>query len=146
MPFKEPVDTDLAKLRASAGPYPLEALYFVQTGFSHASKSLLKKHNHGHQDGTNQLSQDDRHLSGQQLCFGLLEFAIDQYGMLAPVVLRHWNVQRTDDFGRIVFALIDIGVFRKSPSDSIDDFRSVYDFGEVFSRDVLRRKILESRG
>ncbi len=146
MPSKDPVDADLAKLKASAGPYPLEALHFVQTGFSHASKTLLKKHQQVNQEGTSQLSQDDRHLSGQQLCFGLLDFAIDQYGMLAPVVLRHWNVQRTDDFGRIVFALIDLGVFRKSPTDSIEDFRSVYDFGEVFSTDVLRRKLLESRG
>ena len=140
------VDADLATLRARAGPYPLEALQFVRTGFSHASKSLLKKRAHGAREGENHLSQDDRHLSGQQLCFGLLDFAIDQYGMLAPVVLRHWNVQRTDDFGRIVFVLIDLGRFRKSPTDSLEDFRSVYDFGEVFAPDVLRRKLLESRG
>ncbi len=146
MPSQEPLDADLAKLKASAGAYPIEALHFVQSGFSHAAKSVQKRHQQLAQEGVGQLAQDDRHLSGQQLCFGLLDYAIDQYGMLAPVVLRRWNVQRTDDFGRIVFGLIELGVLRKSPTDSIDDFRSVYEFDEVFATDVLRRKLLESRG
>lgn len=66
--------------------------------------------------------------------------------MMAPLVLQRWNVQRTDDFGRIVFTLIELGFFRKSPNDSIDDFRSVYDFAEVFSQDRLRKHIMGNRG
>jgi uncharacterized repeat protein (TIGR04138 family) len=52
-------------------------------------------------------------------------------------VLAGWNVRRTDDFGRIVFAMIDAGLFSKSSRDSIDDFRGVFDFQEAFSRDRL---------
>lgn len=129
---------DLATIRAAAGPYPVQALHFVQTGFGHTAKAALSD--------PSQLSPDDRHLSGQQLCMGLLEFAIEQYGMMAPVVLQRWNVQRTDDFGRIVFTLIDLGIFRKSPNDSIEDFRSVYDFAEVFAQDRLRKHIMGNKG
>ncbi len=138
MPSKEKPELDLATIRAAAGPYPVQALHFVETGFGHAAKSALSD--------PSQLSTDDRHLSGQQLCMGLLEFAIEQYGMMAPVVLQRWNVQRTDDFGRIVFTLIDLGIFRKSPNDSIEDFRSVYDFAEVFAQDRLRKHIMGNKG
>jgi len=134
MPSKESREPDLASIKAAAGPYPLEALRFVQTGFGHTAKSSPPD--------SSTLVGDDQHLSGQQLCMGLADFAIDQYGMMAPVVLNRWNVQRTDDFGRIVFALIELGFFRKSPNDSIEDFRSVYDFAEVFSQDRMRKHII----
>ena len=137
MPSKEKRDQLLAHHKLAKGPYPYEALTFVHAGFGHASKSALS--------AGGQLATDDRHLSGQQLCLGLMEFAIDQYGMMAPVVIKRWNVQRTDDFGQIVFALIELGALSKSPNDSIEDFRSVFDFAEVFSQDRLRKHILGSR-
>ncbi len=139
MPTKVGMQQNRDQTNRPPCPYPVAALNFVQAGFGHASKSALP-------DSSSQLSTDDRHLSGQQLCLGLLEFAIEQYGMMAPVVLQRWNVQRTDDFGRIVFTLIDLGVFRKSPNDSIDDFRSVYDFAEVFAQDRLRKQISATKG
>jgi len=46
-------------------------------------------------------------------------------------------VHRTDDFGRMVFAMIDAGLLTKTPQDSFEDFRGVFDFGEAFSRDRL---------
>ena len=56
---------------------------------------------------------------------------------MAPAVLKHWNVKRTDDFGRIVFAMVDAGLMTKTPDDSIEDFRGVFDFTEAFSREAL---------
>ncbi|MSQ90136.1 MAG: hypothetical protein EXS01_01915 [Phycisphaerales bacterium] len=135
---KDKHEGDGASLRIAAGAYPIAALQFVQNGFGRASEAGLVE--------TSQLSIDERHISGQQLCFGLLEYAIEQYGLMAPVVLHRWNVQRTDDFGRIVFALIELGVLRKSPTDSIDDFRSVFDFDEVFSPQRLRKQVLGTNG
>ena len=86
----------------------------------------------------------DRHISGQQLCLGLRDFAIQQYGYLAPLVLGHWNVHRTDDFGRIVFLLVDLGMMSKRPTDHIDDFRAVYDFGEAFGESELLSQIVSA--
>jgi uncharacterized repeat protein (TIGR04138 family) len=75
-----------------------------------------------------------RHVPGQELCQGLKELAIERFGPLAPVVFRHWGVTCTEDFGRIVFKLIDAELMGKTESDSIDDFRDVYDFEDVFDR------------
>jgi len=119
-------------LRA-AGPYPIEAINFVREGLSF---TVSQRH-----ANPEELSDADRHITGQQLCFGLRDFAIEQYGMLAPAVLRHWHIARTDDFGRIVFALIDAGVMSKTADDTIDDFRAVYDFDEAFVRSELRMRI-----
>lgn len=64
---------------------------------------------------------------------GLRDYAIRQYGLLARTVLTHWNVRRTEDFGRIVFAMVQAGELRKSDDDSPGDFREVYDFDEAFA-------------
>ena len=87
------------------------------------------------------MPEADRHISGQELCIGLRDLAIDKYGLLAPIVLEHWNVRRTNDFGRIVFAMIDAGLMTRNNDDTMDDFRAVYDFDEAFSRDTLLARI-----
>ena len=43
--------------------------------------------------------------------------------------MRHWT------FGEVVYNLIDIGMMRKSDSDSKEDFAEVYDFDRVFVDD-----------
>lgn len=103
--------------------YPLEALEFVQRGLSY---TVNKTH------GPIDESKSSRHVSGQQLCEGLREYALMQWGMLAGTVLRRWNLNTTYDFGRIVFGLIDAGYMQRTESDTIEDFRDVYDFKQTF--------------
>lgn len=116
-----------------AGPYPLDAFQFVRDGLNYTARRVHDDYAH--------LPDHDRHICGQQLCIGLRDFAIDCFGMLAPEVLRHWNIERTDDFGRIVFAMIDVGLFSKTNDDTIEDFRAVYDFEEAFSTHELARSM-----
>ncbi len=47
-------------------------------------------------------------------------------------MLDHWGVRSTDDIGRIVFVLIDIGLLTPDGSDRVEDFDSVFDFEEAF--------------
>jgi uncharacterized repeat protein (TIGR04138 family) len=122
---KEP---DWSKILNAAGPYPIEAFTFVREGLTFTAQQIHR---------SQAAAEPDRHISGQQLCMGLRDFAIQQYGLLAPIVLRHWHVRRTDDFGRIVFAMIAEGLMSKSSDDTLEDFRMVYDFDEAFSRDQL---------
>lgn len=129
----EPKAIDWQRLRSAAGPYPIEAFQFVREGLGHVA-------NHVHPD-PEAMPETGRHISGQQLCLGLRDYAIEQYGLLAPVVLRHWHVRRTDDFGRIVFAMIAEGLMSKTDDDTMDDFRSVYDFDEAFSAPELTARI-----
>ena len=116
-----------------ATPYPIEAFAFVRDGLDFTVR-------HVHEDPKS-LSNDDRHISGQQLCLGLRESAIEKYGLLAPIVLEQWNIGRTSDFGRIVFAMIEAGQMSRTSSDTLEDFQAVYDFKEAFSRPALVDRI-----
>jgi uncharacterized repeat protein (TIGR04138 family) len=50
-------------------------------------------------------------------------------------VFNFWGVQTTEDFGHIVFNLVEKGLLSKTPEDSLEDFRDVYDFKKVFEED-----------
>jgi len=76
----------------------------------------------------------NRHITGRDLCWGLRDFALKRWGMLARVVLESWNVRSTADFGRIVFGFIDLDMMRKQPDDRVEDFEEVYDFREAFDQ------------
>ena len=75
---------------------------------------------------------DSRHVSGQQLCTGMRDLAVRRWGLLAGTVLRRWGIRSTLDFGRIVYALIDAGMMSRTPDDSLDDFKAVFDFSAAF--------------
>ena len=70
----------------------------------------------------------ERHLTGQELCEAIRVYALDQFGYMAKCVLNHWGVERTRDFGEIVYNLIEIGQMRKTPEDRREDFDQVFDF------------------
>ncbi|MCG2712496.1 MAG: hypothetical protein L6416_09275 [Candidatus Omnitrophica bacterium] len=74
----------------------------------------------------------DGHVSGQELAHGIKDFAIREYGRMARAVFEHWGVKTTEDFGHIVFNMVESGVLGKTESDSIDDFKEVFDFKKEF--------------
>ena len=71
-----------------------------------------------------------RHVSGAELAWACRDFAREQFGLLAPHVLAHWGITRTEDFGRIVFTLVEVGLLVTQPGDQEGDFEGVYDFAE----------------
>ncbi len=73
-----------------------------------------------------------RHVTGQEFCEGIRKYAMDQFGPLAHTVLEYWGIKQTLDFGKLVFALVDVGLMRKTEEDSLDDFKNVYDFKTAF--------------
>lgn len=81
--------------------------------------------------------EEERHVTGGELCRAIQRYAIDQYGLLAQSVLNHWGVRTTGDFGEIVFNLIDIGQMRKTDNDRREDFNDVYSFDEAFCRQAV---------
>ena len=68
-----------------------------------------------------------RHLTGQELCQAASDYARLQYGLLAKAVLNSIGIFITDDIGEIVYNLIEIGQMRKTPTDSKEDFKNVFD-------------------
>lgn len=122
----KPSDTEqrkrLEEIVEEVGVYPIEAYEFVRQGLSFTVSRL-----HGNSD-----PDEPRHVSGQDLSAGLRDYAIQNWGMLARTVLERWNITSTFDFGRIVFAMIAAGWMHKTDSDTIEDFRNVYDFKTAF--------------
>jgi uncharacterized repeat protein (TIGR04138 family) len=80
-------------------------------------------------------SEPERHVSGQELCEAIREFALEQYGYMAKTVLNNWGIHGTGDFGEIVFNLIRIEQMRKTPQDKREDFDNVYDFDVAFQQE-----------
>ena len=73
-----------------------------------------------------------RHVSGGELLEGIREFALEQFGPMAATVLEEWGIRRCEDFGEIVFNLIEQKILSRTDSDSRDDFKGGYDFAAAF--------------
>lgn len=84
------------------------------------------------------------HVTGKELLEGLRDLAIEQYGPMAKTVLFHWGITRTDDIGNIVFNLIDKKILSKTDEDSLQDFKDIYDFSDVFGKVWESNPIKES--
>ncbi len=81
------------------------------------------------------VDEDSAHISGKELLDGIRQLALDKYGLLAQSVFRYWGVENTEDFGRIVFDLVERGEMRKTERDQLSDFVELYDFHKTFNED-----------
>lgn len=128
MPPEEEAEYEktLQEVIREVGTYPAEAYHFVQSGLTYTVQ---------HIHGDKALPTQNRHVSGQQLCEGLRDYALSQWGLLARTVLARWNITSTYDFGRIVFAMVENDLMQKTDDDDIEDFRNVFDFRTAFEAD-----------
>jgi uncharacterized repeat protein (TIGR04138 family) len=51
---------------------------------------------------------------------------------MAFTLFEEWGVHKTEDFGEIVFNMIQAQALRKTEEDKIEDFAGVFDFHEAF--------------
>ena len=124
--------TKLFAAAAADERYPIEAYEFLCHALAYTQKALDRMP----RPGESPEEALDKHVTGQELCDGIREFAIDQFGPMAYVVFSCWGIRRTDDFGNMVYHLIDSGVWYRSPSDRREDFHDRYDFERVFRNEV----------
>lgn len=124
-------DHPLADLLIKDRRYKFDAYLFVFEALKFAHEELGMGNT---MDIEEEEDDANRHLTGQQLCEAIREYAHQEFGYLAQEVLRHWGVTTTGDFGEIVFNLIEIKEMRKTPEDRREDFDDVYDFDEAFNR------------
>jgi uncharacterized repeat protein (TIGR04138 family) len=117
----------LAELLRRDRRYHRDAYFFVFEALRFAQEQLGLG---GLPKGESAEAEEERHISGQQLCEAIRQYAIQQYGMLAKNVLNEWGVHATSDFGEIVFNLIDIGQMKKTQNDRREDFDKVFDFDD----------------
>ena len=76
-----------------------------------------------------------RHITGKELAEACRDLALQRFGVLARMVLEHWGLKSTADFGHVVFTLVDLELLLSQASDTRDDFANVFEFKDAFDRD-----------
>lgn len=119
-------DTTLELILAKDSRYQRDAYFFVKDALDHTQKLVLKE-NRG----------ELRHVTGQELLGGIREYALAQFGPMTKMVFAEWGIQRCEDFGEIVFNMVEIGLLGKTDEDRREDFAHGYDFDEAFRKPFL---------
>ena len=109
--------------------YDRKAYTFIRQGLDHTVKEIRKK--------DAEKAQRSRHVTGPELLDGLRLYALEQYGPLTMTVLNAWGVKRCQDFGELVFNLIEYNVFSKTENDKREDFADIYTFEDAFVKPFL---------
>jgi len=72
------------------------------------------------------------HVNAAELLEGFRHHALRQFGPMSVTVLDYWGVRNCEDVGHMVFNLVQAGVFGKTEEDTLDAFRTGYDFELAF--------------
>jgi len=118
----------IRKIVAADERYQFDAYLFVQDAIDYTQKSLGRH------------KQGQKHVSGKELLDGIRDYALDKFGPMTPTVLAEWGIRSCEDFGEIVFNLIQHEQATQSQSDSRDDFKGGYNFHEAFRKPFLPTK------
>jgi len=108
----------LVKLINRDKRYGPESYSFVMAALDFTRKNLKRK----------------GHVTGQELLEGIREYALEEFGPMARTVLGHWGITTTNDFGEIVFNMLNTGLLGKTEQDSKDDFNNRFDFKAAFDK------------
>lgn len=103
--------------------YDPDAYLFVREALDYTAK-MLKRPTEG----------PKRHISGQELLEGIRMYAIQEFGPMTLTVFKTWGLHGTEDFGEIVFNLVESKTLGKTKEDTKEDFAGGYDFQEAFAR------------
>ncbi|HET6203805.1 MAG TPA: Minf_1886 family protein [Planctomycetota bacterium] len=118
----EDFEARLRRLRRRDPRYPPIAYAFVLEALEHTIRSTGREGAKG----------EERHVSGRELLAGIRGYAAQEFGPLARAVLDSWSIRRTEDFGEIVFNLVEEKLLSRREEDSKADFAGGFDFGEAF--------------
>jgi len=126
MIHKQSYDEVLDTILAADSRFHRDAYHFVREGLDYTQQSISKQ-----EDGT------VRHISGQELLGGMRAHALEQYGPMALLVLNEWGLTRGEDFGEIVFNMVEHELLAKTDEDTRTDFAGGYSFDEAFRQPFL---------
>jgi len=108
------IDPELSKateeLRLTYPNYTLESYQFVSNA---VSCTIAKLASH-------------RHISAAELLAGIRDYAREQYGAVAPLVMDQLGLRTARNVGEVVYLLISVKLLAASPEDSPDDFNVAF--------------------
>ncbi len=114
----------IAQLRRRDRRYARNAYYFVLDALDYTLVHY----------GKDKLTGEDRHVGAKELLNGIRDLAAAQFGAMASFVFQQWGARASEDFGEIVFNMIDAGLLSRRPEDSRLDFAGGCDFDMVFEQ------------
>jgi uncharacterized repeat protein (TIGR04138 family) len=115
--------------------YMYEAYEFVFEALKFTQKAL----NRVPREGTSGDPGPQYHVSGRELVEGIRDYALHEFGLMARVVFRLWGIKATDDFGEIVFNLVEASLMSKTDEDTRRDFHNVFDLDQALLGDYQIR-------
>jgi uncharacterized repeat protein (TIGR04138 family) len=117
----------LVKVVESDPRFAYEAYLFVFEALKHTQK-LLGREVREQESGP---PGPEHHVTGRELVEGIRDLALREFGLMAKTVFHLWGIEKTDDFGDIVFNLVEAGLMSRTNEDTRDDFRNVYDLDQA---------------
>ncbi len=120
-------ESKLAQILAVDTRYHVDAYLFVKDALEFTQKLVARR--------DTRLTR--KHVTGQELLEGIRQYGLEQYGPMTKTVLEEWGVTRCEDFGEIVFNMVEVGLLGKTESDSRDDFKNGYSFDDAFRKPFL---------
>ena len=120
---EDPLESAIKELCEKDTRYEPDGYFFVLEALEFTLKMLDKPSKSGR----------ERHISGRELLDGIRNYCLQEYGPLSLRVLKHWGITRTEDFGEIVFSLVESGKLRRTSEDSRGDFANGYDFDDALA-------------
>jgi uncharacterized repeat protein (TIGR04138 family) len=111
----------LQRISSQDSRYHREAYLFLREALDYTQKRLSQGKR-----------VEPRHVTGQELLTGIREYALTQFGPMAKTVLNEWGVKSCEDFGEMVFKMVEHGLLSQTEKDSRDDFKGGFDFDRAF--------------
>ena len=103
--------------------YKQDAYYFVMEALSFTQRKF----------------KSASHVTSDEILYGMRELLLIKFGPMTMMVLKYWGIHATEDFGNIIFSLVENKVLSKTEEDDISKFRNGYDFNEVFIKGYRKR-------
>ena len=102
----------IEQLASTSGSFPVDAYLLV---FDALNKCLLEhKKTRLEPIGARELSQ------------AMVDILRDGFGPFASHLLQKWGIHSTNDFGRIVYELVNAGLLALNEGDTIEDFNDLF--------------------
>ena len=109
--------------------YDREAYVFLRQALDFCHRAELKA---GKKARLPEKGTGENHISVAQLLDGIRQYALQEYGPMAMMVLNSWGVKSSEDFGEIVFKMVEHRLLSVTEQDTREEFRKGFDFFEAF--------------
>ncbi|HEX7861672.1 MAG TPA: Minf_1886 family protein [Verrucomicrobiae bacterium] len=109
--------------------YHRDAYLFLREALDFTQKAITKSNKKRTREGM--------HITAQELLKGIREYALAVFGPMTTTVFEEWGIKSCEDFGNMVFLMVENNLLRKTEQDRPEDFKNGFSFDEAFRKPFL---------